>query len=214
MSFFSSAEQNRTNDHLRLWMETKYMLQNMDDIAIASCSHNVLKLIGSNTDLLTFIISHSNKGQLTKIYNMFKTETTKYNNDKIIYPLCTSLLSSSKAAISHICSFLTRDEIINFKLTSCRISIICLETMQKISIGVCNTNKLINISHNKLPLNWNKLMTFTRYNHTQKYNIIFAQYHKLYNIPKQYQIKLPIHLQHKRKCKNKDIIINKKIINY
>ncbi len=91
MSFISRAEQNRTN-------ETKYMSQNMDHIAIASCTQLVLKLIGSNTDLLTFIMSHSNKCQLTKIYNIFKTETTKYNNDKIIIiinPSCTSLSSSS-----------------------------------------------------------------------------------------------------------------------
>ena len=153
----SIGVQKKCNQHLRRWMETKNMLQNMENTAIESCTELVLKLIGSKIDLLGFIIKFTSIDELNKIYDILKAESTKYKNDNVqndnnnnSEPADNATLEwstfnvLSKQSISHICGFLNRAEIKTLKVTSCRISIICLEEMEKISVGVCNTNKLLN----------------------------------------------------------------------
>ena len=215
----SIGVQKKCNQHLRRWMETKNMLQNMENTAIESCTELVLKLIGSKIDLLGFIIKFTSIDELNKIYDILKAESTKYKNDNVqndnnnnSEPADNATLEwstfnvLSKQSISHICGFLNRAEIKTLKVTSCRISIICLEEMEKISVGVCNTNKLLNNNeYNRAPLSWDNLMSYSRYNHNTKYNILYDQFN--HKIPEISQIKLAI--QQKRKSKYKHVTIDK-----
>ena len=112
-------------------------------------SDESLSLCGSDVDFseslslsLSRGSSESSKGSQCGIV---QTQKKQYHSSP--FQPMDSLSDLSKDSISRIVSFLDREDIAAFKMTSYRNGIVCLGEMSKISVALCNTNDIVNDEH-------------------------------------------------------------------
>eukprot|EP01084_Bolivina_argentea_P155963 271775_1 len=119
------------------------------------CLQEIIPLFGIKS-ILSLIISNAKEHKLQSICDIISRQKrkdkdkplpqneSKDNNNEEAIPVTTpSLFSSlSKVSLSHIIDYLDRHTIERIKIISRKFGIICLEQMNKISIGIFNLNYL------------------------------------------------------------------------
>ena len=123
------------------------VVHNNDDI-ISLCIPLIIKSVFKGTNnFFDFIINNATKQQLNKIYDIVKD--TKFNNElldnidnkeKEENKVSSNFNLISTECITNTASYLTKDEIKNFKLTCFEFSIIALQELVKCQIFSLNTN--------------------------------------------------------------------------
>eukprot|EP01084_Bolivina_argentea_P150965 263568_1 len=191
-----------STDHLISWIKVNQIKQDLNNDILSDSMACILQLFGSNTDLLQFLVSYSSKEQLDSIYTILQENIQKFkNNDQqksgTTKPEMQSVQSSnnfniiSQESISHICSFLSRKQIRNLKIVSRRISVVCLQEMQKYSVDICLADKLLNTKETN-KLKWANHLSLNRYHNSTVYSLILDNLHKTRDFEQKFQIPIVI----------------------
>eukprot|EP01084_Bolivina_argentea_P045969 84620_1 len=152
---------NRINE-FSSGLKINSILQNFTDCVSDKCLQEVIELFGGSKSILLFIFKHANINTLNKIYeitikyknrdqknnilNYFQFETKKFNkiNSDNIWDNKKNLFKTlPNDCISNICNYLTKEEINEFKICSRIIAIVCFNEMNKMSIGIITSHKII-----------------------------------------------------------------------
>ena len=98
-----------------------------------------------------------------------------------------------KGSISNICAYLSRKDIKSFKLCSNRIGVICLEEMNKYSVGILNMNALIHpyFKSNSNNFDLEQHIKFSRYNGNKTLSFLQERWNTEYKIDEKYQLIFP-----------------------
>eukprot|EP01083_Nonionella_stella_P008257 23762_1 len=141
----------RSTGHLRSWIKAIQIKNEFHNNMLSKeCMQSILKLYGSDKDLLEFLIQHSPKQPLEQIYKILqktlethKIKSMMNHKAKSITSLSTTAANKplkmdmnriSTTSIETICSFLTRTQIEQFKSCNRTIAILCLNEMIKSSV--------------------------------------------------------------------------------
>eukprot|EP00483_Globobulimina_turgida_P011107 UN11128 len=210
----------RDRDHLRKWLQTNRLLDDVHDNILKQCLTDIIEIFDGNHNikwLLKLITKNANFKQIQSMneivakrkrkfdrenMNKHPSETDIYENPdpsntiNTINTINTSISSFSlipNECIAHICGYLTKFNIKSFKLTSRQNAIVCLQEMDKIFIGVYNTNYLTQeynidlLVHNMS----NNLLKYSRHHKTKRFYSLYNEWYNIYNIPEQNQLLFP-----------------------
>ena len=151
----------------------------MGDHIITNCIDNP---IAHSSNHLDIVIAQSTEQQLSDIYadvqrsTVIQTATAKASGSPF-GRICSTSISS-------ICHFLTRGEMVHFKLTSRRIAIQCLAEMEQFSVSICDAACLLESSTTKL-VEWGEDdATQRRYSKLRSYGAVIDDIglSEMYNI--------------------------------
>lgn len=117
---------NISNDHLRSVLNVKYLLNDLDEVAISSCIERLFDTdTWSKKDILKLMIKYSNKQQLDAMANVMKEALIMGQNTST-----TNLFDTiTNQSVMNILSYLTREDIQNLKYSCIRLGIMCLQRM-------------------------------------------------------------------------------------
>ena len=115
---------NIANDHLRSVLNVKYLLNDLDEVALSSCMETLFET-WSKKDILKLMIKYSNKQQLESMTNIMD-EALIISQNKSTNNIFDTVTSKS---VMNILSYLTREDIQNLKLSCIRMGILCLQQM-------------------------------------------------------------------------------------
>eukprot|EP01084_Bolivina_argentea_P116980 207774_1 len=162
----------RDNEHLQIWLKTRQLLSDdfhynpdtnnnatnkYDQQLLESTKQSIIESFGTFNDILNVFIQNGNKQQLSNIYDILKNlrlnnTPISFNNDKNIQNTQQTenienkyrgFMHLSSAEICCIIDYLPKNMVNKFKLCSRKIGIVCLQQMNKMTVGVYNMNKLI-----------------------------------------------------------------------
>eukprot|EP01083_Nonionella_stella_P157984 513497_1 len=71
-SLSSVKRMNRSTGHLRSWIKVNQIKDEFSNDMLSKCMESILKLYGSQKDLLNFLIQHSSKQSLDEMYNILQ----------------------------------------------------------------------------------------------------------------------------------------------
>eukprot|EP01084_Bolivina_argentea_P097466 175202_1 len=203
----------RDRDHIRAWIQTNRLMNNINDNILKQCLPSILELFNTNNNikwLLQLLTKNANLEQIqsmNKIISQQKRKFDEENKNNLHHDQSTDIemkdnINTSNnnntisllpnECISHICGYLDKNNIKSFKLTSRQNSIVCLQEMDKISIGVYNTNCLItNNNKNPLDLSLSKItynLKYSRHPKNKRFHSLYNEWHNMYDIPPQNQL--------------------------
>eukprot|EP01084_Bolivina_argentea_P146105 255920_1 len=133
----------QTNSHLRSLLQVKSLLNDTQDNVLSSCIQRLFDIFGSNRNILEILIKCSTETQLNTMKNVIEEAIAVTNKVGASKHSQHNFCQISNPSISNIISFLNKDDIKQFKLTSIRIGILCLEIMDT------KPHKIINIMCSK-----------------------------------------------------------------
>eukprot|EP01084_Bolivina_argentea_P067795 123397_1 len=186
----------RTRDQLLSWVKVNHIKQNLNNEILSVCIPSILKLFGSNADLLQYLTMYSSKPKLDEMYQIIhqtiqqfqaSNKPIRLTNVRNSNPLHRYFAKISDESVVNICSFLLKREILAFKKVSRRISIICLNEMNKYCISICLAQHLLYSKHLKV-LKWEDKMSLNRYHNATTYSYIFQYQQQVNNFAEHYQV--------------------------
>eukprot|EP01084_Bolivina_argentea_P254342 427571_1 len=194
--------------HLAKELKVSSLLDDTNDEILNGCFNQVADIFGGTNSFWHFVSHNANEDQLESINNIIIAKKEEHQNENIMIfdelqstemkDEYTQLFLSTKYFVdlstdqlTHICGYLDKRSIKQFKLSSKYIATICLQEMSKISVGICNANSLLinNIPKTNLHrFKFYDFTKFTRYNPKKKYSSLFDEWERNYNISQQHQL--------------------------
>eukprot|EP01084_Bolivina_argentea_P286071 490679_1 len=208
---FGLHTKEKCSNHIPILLETKRAYINTPDAIKKKCTKAIIdNVYGGMDNVLCYLINNATTTHLTRIQNIIKQKNIQHN-DKAKQseqqlsdqenksqnvsentqdtPKISSLSELSSDSITNICSYLDRDDIKSFKLTSFSNGMICLREMEKFNVSAFNTNELINDEHQKYvdTLGFTNIcrsnFTYQRFPSNTKYCALQNIFEEKYNIP-------------------------------
>ena len=140
--------------HIYTWLPTRKLLESFNEEYINNnnefMNDIIYKIFGNWKRFIFYLINNGNENQINYIYKILKNEKIKYDQQQFINDdkkkeneEKSNFDILSTTSITNICSYLTKNDINSFKLTSSFIALQCLLEMKKYqNIGTFNMNEL------------------------------------------------------------------------
>eukprot|EP01083_Nonionella_stella_P123125 370805_1 len=158
---------SRENKHIQSWLKLNRSINDSNDITLQQCLLEIADVFKGHHNFFYFISNFASKQEIDEVHDLLQTVKIKHessnkeeqdngsssmdisndlNEDDDYEPHSDTNLFNllPTESISHICSFLDRSSIKDFKGMSRRLGVICLEEQTKIRVSVFNANDLIN----------------------------------------------------------------------
>eukprot|EP01084_Bolivina_argentea_P257808 434433_1 len=188
-------------DRVMSWIKVNRLLHDSNSIVLNECMKDVIELFGGNKNILFFITKNSDIKTLQSIHQIITTQTLKYKNKQKTIAKPTTKIQNKETntinlfsrllpdeCISHICGYLNKKNIKNFKETCRQNAIIAMTEMNKITIGVLNINNLLS-PHNELcHFGKQKMIKYSRHSSKKRFCYLYDEWHKQYDIPEHNQL--------------------------
>ena len=194
-----------------MWLKTGLLLAEAGDSVLGQCFAEILESYGGYKALLTLLLESSSLCQLQTVHDIILNQFRKEQLRKLKSVTVESAESRSvsisscrrsislfallpNVSLSHICSYLTKENISNLKLTSKQLGIICLEEMEKICVQTLNINNGNNLFSDYsecqclLDLKNLNLLRYARYHSKIRHCALFEEWEQIYNIPQRNQL--------------------------
>eukprot|EP01084_Bolivina_argentea_P266319 451691_1 len=143
------------------WVKTNRLINEANNIVLDASLNQIIHALGGAKSMLLELTKSLKIEQIKEINNIISNQQRKFNSetnnesthsndDDDINSMdetnskSFSISDVPNACLSHICGYLNKQTIKSFKLTSRQNCIVCLEEMQKISIGILNMNNPFN----------------------------------------------------------------------
>eukprot|EP01084_Bolivina_argentea_P266320 451692_1 len=187
------------------WVKTNRLINEANNIVLDASLNQIIHALGGAKSMLLELTKSLKIEQIKEINNIISNQQRKFNSetnnesthsndDDDINSMdetnskSFSISDVPNACLSHICGYLNKNEINIFKLTSKQIAIVCMNEMNKITIGSINGNNLLHPDINLYLTNTQNLCQMNRFSITKKYDFVMEQWAKMYNIPIECQI--------------------------
>eukprot|EP01083_Nonionella_stella_P028494 78469_1 len=202
---------SRENQHIQSWLKLNRSINDSNDITLQQCLLGIADVFKGYHHLFYFISHFASKQEIDAIHDLLQTVKIKHesshkeehDHDSSSMDICTDLNDDDDheprtdtnlfnilptESISHICSFLDRSSIKDFKGMSRRLGVICLEEQTKIRVSVFNANDLIN--NDTMNLCDLKRTTFrtSRHNANKRVYSFIEEWSDNYNVPENDQL--------------------------
>eukprot|EP01083_Nonionella_stella_P025531 70272_1 len=202
-SFRPPIQLQRSHKNLQLWIQANHVL---NDTLPNQITQSIIDVFGTNFDIIKLLLRTATNQQLTSIINIINQHNVKMKDDngRTIeqhlqvdeyqdhdtpqeheqMPLFDII---SNQSIQHLSLFLAPHEVVQFKNVSRRMSIICLQEMQKITIHVCNTSNLLQTYRGSY-FDFSKHLTAIRYVKRTEPVAIAQALHEEFKVPPKHQL--------------------------
>eukprot|EP01084_Bolivina_argentea_P047768 88041_1 len=183
---------------LEKWLKVNQLLEETSEHILHDCMKDIIAHYGLKSLLKTIAKSkRKNINKLNSIYEIIRQQKVKHQNisrstspnnrlknNQELQTKRSPFCKIPDENISHICDYLSRNNICkHFKRTCRQIAIVCLQEMRKITVSTFHIKKLM--TNNIRLYNWDikKTSQDIRHNPNKKYFSLFEEWAITYNIP-------------------------------
>eukprot|EP01084_Bolivina_argentea_P264654 448382_1 len=180
----------QSNERIRFLLKTNRLLSNVNDIVINRCFDSIMQLFGGYQQVLLTIAKSSNLDQLKSMHSIITEQHRKYQNEQSVLKRDHDIDDNDirgvtmrkftfstlpNECIGHVCGYLDKSDISFFKRTSAQISIVCLEEMEKISVGTWNINHCIGNDTGLYHMEFCYMINWARENSKKRYYSLYEE---------------------------------------
>eukprot|EP01083_Nonionella_stella_P036557 99749_1 len=158
-SYIASKHRQKNSERIVSWLTFNELLESTEDeYVVNQCIANFAVILGGSKALLFFISQAANNAQLQSMLSILKQKTleshNEKNNNKSDDEDCEATPTAPEQRhfadiipdpiVGHICSYLSKSDVYQFKVSSRQIAIQCLKHQQLVPIRAFDTQQLLN----------------------------------------------------------------------